>query len=168
MVIDALKKPSQTQEELYKAAHKNGQKDPKDLWNCPPDGLEKVLESGAELSRTAVELAEFSAEMAITRRLVWSLFQHSVPPVALIYGRDHWVVVADYEITGNPSGPSDNGYDIRAIHIHNPWLSEGEDDPPTTALPEVIPIEEWLADYLQGVEKGHWQGKRVAVGVFTE
>jgi hypothetical protein len=130
--------------------------------------MEWALEHRTDLSKSSVALAEFTAELSITRRLVWSLFQHSVPPIALVYGRDHWVVVADYDITGAPNGPSDSSYDITAVHIHNPWLSEGEDDPPPTEPPEVVPLDEWLNGYLKGVQKGHWLGKRVAVGVFTE
>ena len=168
MVIESLNQPSRTQQSLFEDAHDHGNEDPKELWFSPPDGMEWAFEQRAAVSRSLLDLVELTFEMALTRRLVWSLFQHSVPPIALVYGRDHWVVVADYDLNGTPTGPTDNNYEIKAVHIHNPWLSEGEDDPPPDALPEIVPLDDWLTTYLEPVEKGHWQGKRVAVGVFTE
>ena len=168
MVIEALNQPSRTQDSLFDDAHNHGTEDPTALWSSPPDGMEWALEQRAAVSKSLLELVEFTLEMSLTRRLVWSLFQHSVPPIALVYGRDHWVVVADYDLNGTPSGPSDAGYEIKAVHIHNPWLTEGEDDPPPDAPPEIVSLDDWLTTYLEPVEKGHWKGKRVAVGVFTE
>lgn len=168
MVIEALGQPSRTQASLYDDAHDHGEQDPKKWWASPPDGIEWALENRAAMSRSALEIVTFEAELTLTRRLIWSLFKHSMPPIALVFGWDHWVVVVNYDISQNPSGPSDTGYEIRAVEIHDPWRTIDDPDPPPPPPPRHVTIDEWRETYLKAVPKGHWKDKRVAVGVFTE
>ncbi|HYN06354.1 MAG TPA: C39 family peptidase [Vicinamibacterales bacterium] len=168
MVIEALGQPSRTQPSLYDDAHDHGAEDPQAWWASPPDGMEWALENRAAMSKSTLEVVTFKTELPITRRLVWSLFQHSVPPIALVYGWDHWVVVVNYDISRNPTGPSDSGYEIRALEIHDPWRTLDDPDPPPPPPPRHVTLDEWQDTYLKPVPQGHWEGKQVAVGVFTE
>jgi hypothetical protein len=168
MVIEALGQPSLSQASLYADANSHGQKDPQDWWASPPDGMEWALENRGELARTSVELVAFKTDSPLTRRLIWSLHHHSVPPIALVLGWDHWVVVVNYDITGTPNGPSDGSYDIRAVEIHDPWRTLKNPDPPPPPPPQHVTIDEWHTTYLRKVPDGHWKDQQVAVGVFTE
>jgi hypothetical protein len=168
MVLEALGEPSRTQETLYDDSHEHGEKDPESAWWSPPDGVEWALEHRSALSKAAVELAAFTSEMSLTRRIVWSLFQHSIPPIVLVGGKNHWLVIVNYDITANPTGPSDSSYTIRALEYHDPWRTVEDPDPPPPPPPTHITLEAWLTDDLLAVPDGYWQGKRVAIGVFGE
>jgi hypothetical protein len=129
--------------------------------------LEWTLENRTPLQASQVEVEALVEELTLTRRLVWSLHQHSVPPIALVYGWDHWVVVVGYDISRDPNGPSDDDYEIRALEIHDPWRLVEEGDAPPPPPPKHVTFEEWLRTYLKPVPRGHWEGKTVAVGVFA-
>jgi len=166
MVIEALGRKSGSQASLFADAHRHGRLDPATGWLSPPDGVEWTLETRTELRNSALEVAALTTELALTRRLVWSLFHHSVPPIALVYGLEHWVVVVGYDIDRDPNGPSDSGYNIRALEIHDPWRKTEEGDPPPPPPPRHITMREWQRTYLKPVPSGYWKAKVVAVGVF--
>lgn len=168
MIIEAFGQSSRAQAALYRDAHNHGDQDPKNWWASPPDGLEWALQNRAGAQGEPVEVVSLRTELPLTRRLVWSLFGHSVPPIALVYGWDHWVVVVDYQASRDPEGPSDTGYEVTALEIHDPWRTAEEGDPPPPPPPRHVTIQEWRRTYLKPVPKGHWQDNVVAVGVFAE
>jgi len=165
MVIEALGITSRHQDDLYVDAHGHGQQDPKAKWYSPPDGLEWTLD--VDVGRKAdYDICSLNYEAALTRRLVWSLFKASVAPIALVYGYTRWVVVVGYDIDRNPTGPTDAGYKIQALEIHDPWRTAKEAGPQPPPPPRHVSYREWLRTYLQRVPSGYWLGKVVAVGVF--
>ena len=168
MVIEALGLKSVGQPTLFDDAHEHGTHDPQSWWASPPDGVEWALDKrvGNHLS-SPVGSVSMKTEMPVIRRLVWSLADHSVPPIALVYGWDHWVVVVGYNITGTPAGPSDGSYEVKALDIHDPWRTVEEGDPPPPPPPRHVTLKEWRRTYLKPVPKGHWKKKVVAVGVFS-
>lgn len=165
MVIEALGLTSKDQDDLYLGAHAHGQQDPKTNWFSPPDGVEWTLDALPGL-RADFDLCSLTKEAALTRRLVWSVFNASVAPIALVYGYTHWVVVVGYDIDRDPTGPTDTGFVIRALELHDPWRTELEADPPPPPPPRHIAYREWLRKYLKPVPSGYWKGEVVAVGDF--
>jgi hypothetical protein len=164
MVIEALGLTSASQPALFSDAHGHGTQDPTEWWASPPDGVEWTLQNRTGQAGAAV--VSLKSETPLTRRLVWSLFRHSVPPIALVYGWTHWVVVVNYDISRDPDGPSDTGYHVRALEIHNPWRTLEEGNPPPPPPPNHVTMKEWQHTYLKPVPSGHWKGKVVGVGVF--
>ena len=167
MVIESLGLKGGSQPSLFDDAHDHGTRDPKRWWRSPPDGLEWAL--GARAGRSLpgeAQAVSFKTEWPVIRRLVWSLFHHSVPPIALVYGWDHWVVVVGYDIDRDPDGPSDGGYVVRALDIHDPWRTVDEGAAPPPPPPRHVTISEWRRTYLKPVPQGYWKSKVVAVGVF--
>jgi hypothetical protein len=160
MVIQAVGGPLLSQASLFTVAHAQGAEDPKGAWRSPPDGVASTLQEHA--AKYEIRLLSRTGELALTRQQVWSLFS-GVPPIAMVYGNDHWVVVVNYDISRDPTGPDDTGYDIRAVEIHNPWRHVGEGDPPPPPPPTHVPLETWRQDYLMQVPKGFWQNHIVAV-----
>ena len=159
MVIEAVRGPLLSQASLYKEAHGNGAKDPKSAWWSPPDGLEFTLEKH---TKRQIDLAEETGELRLTRQLVWSLYK-GFPPIALVYGDDHWVVVVGYDVSRDPIGAADTGYDVRAVEIHNPWREAEEGDPPPPPPATHVTIATWRQDYLMKISSGHWKNRFVAL-----
>ena len=159
MVIEAVGGPLVSQPSLYKDAHGHGTQDTKSAWWSPPDGVEYTAEKHTSLQ---FDLAVETGELRLTRRLVWSLYS-GFPPVALVYGDDHWVVVVDYDVSTDPVGSEDDSYDVRAVEIHNPWREEEEGDPPPPPPGTHVTIQTWREDYLMKVPAGHWKNKFVAL-----
>jgi hypothetical protein len=63
----------------------------------------------------------------LSRKIVWSLKGHGLPPVVLVWGKRHWLLVSDYEIS-IPGGPtsSDQVYEFGGFMLFNPapYLNE--------------------------------------------
>ncbi len=156
---------SDTQKSLYTAAHEHGAYDKNYNWEVAPDGLQWRLQKGLEHPDTAA-IAALKDESSLTRRLVWSLYRHSFPPIALVYGWDHWVLVVRYDISAEPRTPADDAYKIAAVEIHDPWRTAEEGDPPPPPPPRHVTLKEWHRTYLKPVKKGYWKDKSVAVGAF--
>lgn len=165
MVLEAVQLPSKPQPALFDDAHDHGARDPALWWRSPPDGVEWTLDNRGA-AQAGASVVSLTAETSLTRRLVWSLFKHSFPPIALVYGWDHWVVVVDYDVSRNPDGPSDGEYEIRALDIHDPWRVVEEGNPPPPPPPRHVTMKEWQRTYLKPVPRGFWEGRVVAVGVF--
>ncbi|HEY7475761.1 MAG TPA: hypothetical protein VH679_12165 [Vicinamibacterales bacterium] len=166
MVIEALSGSSKDQDDLYIDSHESAL-DPKTNWYSAPDGVEETLDAIKGRQRD-FDLAAFSQESTLTRRLVWSVFNASVAPIVLVYGWAHWLVVVGYDISQNPSGPTDTSYTITALELHDPWRGEGEGNPPPPPPPRHVAYSEWLNKYLKPVPDGYWSGKRIAVGEFVD
>lgn len=166
MLIESLNGPSKDQDDLYVDAHESA-KDPKTNWFSAPDGLEATLDALTVLQRD-FDLVSLAQEPSLTRRLVWSVFKASVAPVALVYGWAHWLLVVGYDISENPTSPTDTGYTIAALELHDPWRTEEEGNPPPPPPPRHVAYAEWLTTYLKPVPDGFWTGKRLAVGEFTD
>ena len=167
MVIQALNGQSGTQSQLFAEANTHGGLDPGSPWKSPPDGIEWVLKQRTGLQASAVTVLAVPHEEVLTRHVIWGLHQHGVPPIVLVYGWAHWVVVVAFDVSKNPTGPNDQSYDIEAVHIHNPWRQpeEGVDPPPPP--PKHVAFSYWQKKYLRQVPQGYWDRMMVAVGVFT-
>ena len=164
MAIEALNRTAGSQTALFHAAHGFNTVDPKPGWSSPPDGVGHVLETKGQLTSNMAAVLDERGEAAITRQAIWSLHQHGVPPIVLVWGMSHWVVLVDFETDGVPQSLDDDSYRIKAVMLHDPSLEDGEDPPPP---PRFVTYSKWTRDYLMPVPKGHWEGKRVAVGAFV-
>jgi hypothetical protein len=164
MVIESLGGPSLDQDDLYLDAHASGL-DPGVNWQSSPDGIEETLDSVSALPPD-FDLTMTTSEATLTRRIVWSIYNASVAPIALVYGNAHWITVVGYSTTKNPSGPSDTSYTITALEIHDPWRSLGEGLPPPPPPPKHVTYAQWTLKYLKPIPSGYWLGKRLAVGEF--
>jgi hypothetical protein len=128
---------------------------------------------------TPFALSEQQTEDAISRSIVWSIFKYSLPPVVLVRGDDHWIVVHGFDTTANPSSSNDPTYTIRAFDVRDPEPPANENDvppvPPHAAAdgcgsgwlrgqaPQHMTYVEWRDNYMTGVPAGHWQGMFLAV-----
>src|SRR5688572_28353734 len=131
MVVEALGHKAGSQTTLFNQSEEHGVLDPQSDWAGPPDGLEWVLQDKGEIARSAAEVLSPTGETALTRKIIWSISKHKVPPIVLIWGWIHWVVVVDYDIDhGPPTGPGDTSYTINGVMIHDPGPDIGEDRPP--------------------------------------
>jgi len=164
MAIEALNQPAGSQTSLYNAAHGFNTVDSGSGWSSPPDGVAHVLETKGNLTSIMAAVLDIKGEAAITRQAIWSLQRHGVPPIILVWGWSHWVVLVDCETVGVPQSLHDDNYRIKAVMLNDPSLEDEEDPPPP---PRYVTYSQWTRNYLMPVPSGHWAGKRVAVGAFV-
>jgi hypothetical protein len=164
MVVEGLGQPSPQQDQLYTYAHGHGSLDPTTNWASPPDGVDWTLDS--VLSGNTYNVLALSSETALTRRIVWSIFNASAPCIALVYGWTHWVTVLGYDVSQDPVSATDSSYTIRALDLHDPWRTVEEGNPPPPPPPRHVTFSEWKRTYLKPVPNGYWVSKVLAVGAF--
>jgi hypothetical protein len=123
-------------------------------------------------------------EAAITQFVIWTLFKQRAAPIVVTNSGAHWVVVVDYFVSQNPTGPEDDTYEITEIQVKDPApvLIVDEDPPPHTtgdgcgtgsekAMSHSLrhmPYALWQTEYMQPIvktpnTKGLWKDKFVAV-----
>jgi hypothetical protein len=116
-------------------------------WYSDPEGLKDALNhyaAGAAWFNWYAPLDQDSAN----NKLAYTIDYYGVPPVALIYGSAHWVVVNGVYTSNQPT--SAPAYDIYAFYVNDPWYG-------TTTLGEdrYIDIRTWNDDIFTG---GSWCG----------
>jgi hypothetical protein len=166
---------------LFAECHGHTLLDPTVDWETGPDGLAWTLNHHRPPGSSSFAVLPLGSEPAISRRICWTIRSHQVPPVALIYGRGHWVVVTRYETSDHPTGPNDASYSIDSFDVLDPTpptagaiVPSLAPPPPHSAGDECATIQGHLqhvtyADWqshMSGVPAtGHWGGKFIAVGV---
>src|SRR5215211_6266254 len=96
MVLDHAHIPIDTQPKLYNRFCNSNPN-----WHTNPRGLAKTLSdrSAHALDATHVDRG-FTDRVSATHMIVWTIFHHNRPPIALIDSRNHWVVVTGCVLSG--------------------------------------------------------------------
>ena len=175
MVVEALNGKTGSQDDLYNETRQQPLAEHVKDWFSPPSGVAKVLEERGALRSGAVVVAfdGKGAEEDLTRRLVWSLVDAKVPPIALVLlqplgplgssGADHWVVIVGCGTDAVPKGAADTTYKIHWLEIHNPWRYQSDLCPPPPPPPQHMTFVTWRRRYLSSAVPNPYAGKVVAV-----
>jgi hypothetical protein len=173
MVIDSVGGGLLDQDDLYADNHSHSTTE--SGWYTAPDGLTWTL-NNRQSSKYFV-LDALSTEDAISRMIAWTIHHYGVGPVAMVFGSAHWIVVRGYTASAAPKSSADTGYSITGFDVNNPWPpTPMPGPPPPHADPDVcgsggtrgvadehLAYATWQADYMTGIDFGHWNGKFVAV-----
>jgi hypothetical protein len=146
-------------------------------WATAPDGLEWTLNNRRPSNfGEPLMLCALDTEDTLSRRICWTIHQHqTAPPIALIRGGIHWIVVSGYTASAHPTSSSDNSYVIQAFEISNPFPNapgsagvpphQSADGCGTSisrgAAIEHISYARWQFDYMTAVPA--WNGKFIAM-----
>ncbi len=144
-------------------------------WYTAPDGLYWTLNN--HQNRTYFALDALGSEDATSRMIAWTIHNYQVAPIAMVFGSAHWIVVRGYTATAAPSDSLDTGYAIEGFDVNNPWPPTPSPAPPPPhtegdacgsggergVADEHISYATWQADYMTGIDFGHWNGKFVAL-----
>ena len=131
-------------------------------WLSAPDGLQGTINDhlpAAAPSSFAV-VGDPSGD-AISRRIVWTIYNYGIPAVFLKWGQ-HWVVVKGVEVSAAPAGPTDTTYSLSSIIVNDPALPE-DIISPREAIDDHVPYSTWKSEFLGPVSSWHWAGDIVAI-----
>jgi hypothetical protein len=183
MVLRTPGTPLEKQHPLFTEGHNAGHLDPLIGWAIAPDGLAFMLNDQRPANFPGTfALSALDTCDAISRKIVWAIFAHGFAPVALVYGYGHWIAVHGYDISANPTGPTDSSYTIAAFDVRDPWPPASDMKhspvPPHKATdrcgsggdrgvaPQHVAYGEWQQSLMTGVPSGtpnsYWHGKFVA------
>ena len=110
------------------------------------------------------------AEAELIRRMIWSIENAGVPPIALVayaegspFGDGHWMVVVGYHADRAPTGPTDEGCVVSALEFNNPMRAAGDQK-----YPDHVSYAWWRRRYMKRVGDRtdgnvHYKGSVVAV-----
>jgi hypothetical protein len=188
MILDQIGAGLLSQDDLYNENHSHSVIEPG--WATGPDGLRFTMNdrtppgnpTGLPHGHPYFVLDEELSEDTVSRKIVWTIHNWRVAPIALVYHSQHWIVVRGYTASAVPSGYGDHTYSISGFDINNPWPytpsavdASLAPPPPHSAADgcgtggnrgvadEHISYTAWQDTYMTGVEFGHWSGKFVAV-----
>src|SRR5215216_3210517 len=112
MVLDDSAISIATQCDLYTTVCHSSKK-----WFTNPQGLADTL---SKRSTTVLDATHddqgFDDQASATRAICWTIFKHDRPPVALINGRKHWVVVTGCILSRRPTAD----YSVIALVLQDP------------------------------------------------
>lgn len=167
-----------SQDDLYNDNHTHNSSDEQtDGWYSGPTGLAwtMVARKPDNFTHTFVIYSE-TLEENISRKIIWTIHNYRVAPIALVMGWDHWVVVTGYVATAAPTSWDDVSYAIGAFFVSNPLPPTPAGVPPPHSSGDLcgfggdrgianqfITYETWQSDYMTGVPRGNWAGKYLAV-----
>ena len=132
-----------------------------------PEKLAAALKTRGGQKTSTVVVAQTTGETDLIRRMVWSIHDVGVPPIALVAylpnsptGDGHFVVVAGYTANRDPTGPDDTGYVVSGVEFNNPLKAAADQ-----TYPNHVSAAWWRRRYMKAVGSGHpeYQGDVVAV-----
>jgi hypothetical protein len=160
-------------------------------WATAPDGLQWTMNHYAPPAPAgpphygAYNFVNFAldSEDAASRKIVWTIHNYQVSPIAMVYHAQHWIVVRGYTASAAPSSWNDVGYTIDSFDVNNPWpptpswydASVAPPPPHTNGtdgcgtggdrgiVNENISYAMWQSTYMTGIDFGHWNGKFVTI-----
>jgi peptidase C39-like protein len=159
-------------------------------WSTAPDGLQFTMNDRTPPGNPTslphghpwFALDAELTEDIISRKIVWTIHNWRVAPIAMVYHSQHWIVVRGYTASSAPKGYSDNTYSISGFDINNPWPPTPSWYNPSVAPPpphgaadgcgtggnrgiadEHISYSAWHDTYMTGIDFGHWLGRFVAI-----
>ena len=173
MVLDSVGSGLIDQDDLYADNHSHSTTE--GGWATGPDGLQWTLNHRQSTKYFALDA--LANEDAIARMICWTIHHYQVAPVAMVFGSAHWIVVRGYTATAAPVSSVDTSYTISGFDVNNPWPpTPMPGPPPPHANPDLcgsggsrgvadehLSYATWQADYMTGIDFGHWNGKFVAV-----
>jgi hypothetical protein len=181
MVLDCCGVGIKDQDILYNSNHTNTHYDI-GVWATPPDGLTYTLNHQQSANFFCEE--SLATEDLISHKIADTIEMFPAPPVALVYGAMHWVVVKGMTVSQKPVNWYDNSFTISQFRIHDPWppvpsfYSHTGTPPPHSVTDQcgtggdrgtanqLINYSYWQSTYMTGANyssTGHWQGKFVGV-----
>lgn len=111
------------QDYLERLILRNNTSDPMIPWSGAPDGLRWVLQRHQPTNDQAAtfRIIETNCSDCLSRKIVWSVFNHKVPAAVLVFDMRHWVTVYGYQLETrtNPIGPNDHSYNIKAFFVRS-------------------------------------------------
>ncbi len=120
--IDNALYPDQTYLYQYLKDHRS-----EDGWAAEPRGLTQTM---IDLDlRPGLTYLLFNEDAAagfddafdkICRKIVWTIYQYKIPPIACVLNGFHWVLVTGYDTTAHPADINDTSYTINKFYINNP------------------------------------------------
>lgn len=189
MVLDSVGTGLLGQDGLYVDNHSHSTTE--SGWATAPDGLTWTLNAHAPAAPPGpphfgaynFTLFALDNEDAISRKIVWTIHNYQVAPVAMVYHAQHWIVVRGFTASAAPSNYADVGYMISGFDVNNPWPPTPSWYQPALAPPpphangtdgcgaggdrgivnEHLSYAAWQSTYMTGIDFGHWNGKFVAV-----
>jgi len=123
-----------------------------DGWATDPEGLKDVLNRYYPSGHFYIDAAN-SANDGI-KHIAYTIDRYGVPPVSLIYGCGHWVVVRGVYSDKQPRHAS-GSFSVYGFWVNDPWYgasSLGEN--------KYIDINSWKSDYFTGCDWCARSGKR--------
>lgn len=153
------------------------------MWSSAPDGMIKTLiHRLPPITGSNYHLFEEATATDVTTQIIRTITIYKKPSIALVFHRQHWVVVLGYRPF---SIFLDGGF-----WINNPWPplptpvlnDESQPLPPHTdddvcgsgpartfGQPhEFVTGIAWIKIYMTGVDIGHWTGKFLAISIKTK
>ncbi len=116
-------------------------------WYSDPQGLEDALNHYAAGAAWFHWFAPLDQDTG-NNKLAYTIDRYGVPPIALIYGSAHWVVVSGVYTSAQPTTAP--AYDIYAFFVIDPWYGTS-----TLGEDRYIDIRSWNDDIYTG---GSWCG----------
>lgn len=149
-------------------------------WGMAPDTLRMTLNAVAPAGKKTFGNFKCSSEDAVSRAIVWSIYRNKTAVIALVFEGKHWLVVCGCDVAGDPMGPGDTDYQIKAFYVKDPLppidpksaaaLPTHHDDDECGTGQECghryrhISYSTWRQQYMTAVGvQGTWKGKFVAV-----
>jgi len=173
MVLSATGAGILDQGNLYADCHAKGALDPTSGWLTAPDGLEWTLNDRRPTGADPFQLVAPDSEPAVSRAIVWSIYDHGVAPIALINGWAHWVVVHSVTIGASPASADDSNYEIESFFVHDPFPTLASAPPPPHSPVDGCKNEgfwethysydDWVQNAMTGVSTGYWKDKYLSV-----
>jgi hypothetical protein len=190
MVLDSVAAGLLPQDQLYNDNHSHSTIE--SGWATAPDGLQWSMNHYAPPAPPGPPhygyydfvIFALGSEDLISRKIVWTIHNYRVAPIALVYGWAHWIVVRGYSATAEPTSYDDVSYSIESFDVNNPWppVPSFYGNPPPQPPPhadgadgcadggstrgiadENISYAMWQSTYMTGVPGGYWAGQFVAV-----
>jgi hypothetical protein len=173
MVLSTVGAGLLDQDDLYADNHSHSTTE--SGWATAPDGLYWTLNN--RQSQTYFALDALDTEDAISRMIAWTIHHYRVAPIAMVFGSAHWIAVRGFTGTAAPNSSTDTAYSIEGFDVNNPWPpTPAPGPPPPHAVGDVcgsggsrgvadehLSYATWQADYMTGIDFGHWNGKFVAL-----
>lgn len=162
------------QGDLWSAIQTKTSVDPS-AWKSKPDCLLDAMKDAAGGLPASLYLHVVTSEQILSRKIVWSIYQHQLPAIVPKDGKSHWIVVRGFTSDVAPTSAGDTSYKILTVDINNPSVVPDDPPPPHSngdpcgtgglyGLADVnVSYSQWLAAYLYPVPEGYWTGKFLAI-----
>lgn len=128
-------------------------------WFSSPDGLEDEMNNRIpQGSNYQFNLLTEGSKTTISRKIIWHIHNDNVACIALVFGRDHWIIVKGYDTNADPSSEQDTSYTISGL-----WIRDPQPGSLGGSTEGYIEFGDWKRTYMTGVTGGIWDNKFLAV-----
>lgn len=188
MVLDQIGTGLLSQDDLYAENHSHSTTE--SGWSTAPDGLRYTMNdrtppgnpTGLPHGHPYFVIDAEVNEDTVSRKIVWTIHNWRVAPIAMVYHSQHWIVVRGYTASAAPTNWDDTTYSISGFDINNPWPPVPSWYTPSVAPPpphgttdncgtggdrgivdEHISYAAWQGTYMTGIDFGYWLNRFLAV-----